>query len=156
MAETASQNVSDLLVLYKALLIELPAVAAKLGLGIAKEKELAQTAWKSYDAGVRLANNATGKLFSSPLFGSLVGRSLGPLLRAQYLLNSASGALFTGLWLSVGLPTASEVQALRAELESLHHEFRSLTARLSAQGNEDDVIVELKAQMAQVKKTAAA
>ena len=156
MAETASQNVSDLLVLYKALLIELPAVAAKLGLGIAKEKELAETAWKSYDAGVRLANAATGKLFSNPLFAGLVGRSLGPLLRVQRLVNSASGALFAGLWLSVGLPTASEVQALRAELESLHHELRSLTASLEIKGNEDDVMVELKARMAQVKKKVAA
>src|SRR5208337_4027001 len=75
--DVVSQNASDIRTLYKAIFIELPTAAAKKGLGVAKENELEETAWKGYDAWVRLMGAATGKLYSTPLFGDLVERSLG-------------------------------------------------------------------------------
>jgi len=152
----ASQSASDIRTLYKAIFIELPTAAAKKGLGVAKENELEQTAWKGYDAGVRLISAATGKLYSSPLFGDLVERSLGSLLRVQRVSNSVSGALFTALWVTVGLPTAAEIQSLRAELGGLRRELRLLTAGPPVLGAEEEVLAELEAPVVRKRKRAAA
>ena len=152
----ASRNASDLLTVYKAIFIELPTAAAKKGLGVAKENELEQTAWKGYDAGVRLINLATGKLYSNPLFGDVVERSLGTLLRVQRVSSSVSGALLTALWVTVGLPTATEIQSLRAELGCLRRELRLLAAGLPVPGPEEEVLPEVEKPVVRKRKKAAA
>jgi hypothetical protein len=152
--DVASQNAEDLKTLYKAIFIELPTGAAKKGLGVAKENQLEQTAWKGYDAWVRLIGAATGKLYSNPLFGDLVERSLGGVLRVQRVSNSVSGALFTALWVTVGLPTAAEVQSLRAELGGLRRELRLLTAGPPVPGEE--VLSEMEKRVVRKRKRAAA
>ena len=129
MAERA-QSAKDLLTLYKALLIELPIAGTKASLGVAKENEVEEIAWKAYEAGVRLTNNATDALYRNPFVGDSVGRSLQGSLRMQKLTNSVSGAVFAALRSVAGLPGASEVQALRTELRDLRLELRSLSAVL--------------------------
>jgi hypothetical protein len=51
MAEKIPQGVEDLFTLYKTLLLDLPFAGGKWGLGIEKEKKVAEAAWKGYDAG---------------------------------------------------------------------------------------------------------
>ena len=152
----ASQNAEDLKTLFKTIFIELPTAAAKKGLGVAKENQLEQTAWKGYDAGVRLIGAATGRLYSSPLFGDLVERSLGGVLRVQRVSNSVSGALFTALWVTVGLPTAAEIQSLRAELGGLRRELRLLAAGPPVIGPEEEVLSEAEKRVVRKKNRAAA
>lgn len=152
----ASQTASDIKTLYKTILIELPTAAAKKGLGVAKENQLEETAWKGYDAWVRLMNAATGRLYSNPLFGDLVERSLGTLLRVQRVSNSVSGALFTALWATVDLPTATEIQSLRAELKDLRRELRLLSAGAPVLGAEEEVLAELETPVVRKRKRAAA
>ena len=125
-----TQSSKDLLTLYKALVIELPVAGTKASLGVAKDQELEQTAWKAYETWVRLANNATDALYQNPFFGEALGRSLGGLLRTQRLTASVSGAVFAALRSVTGLPGASEVQAVRSELHDLRLELRSLIAAL--------------------------
>lgn len=152
----ASQTASDIKTLYKTILIELPTAAAKKGLGVAKENQLEETAWKGYDAWVRLMNAATGRLYSNPLFGDLVERSLGTLLRVQRVSNSVSGALFTALWATVDLPTATEIQSLRAELKDLRRELQLLSAGAPVLGAEEEVLAELETPVVRKRKRAAA
>ena len=129
MAERA-QSSKDLLILYKALLIELPVTGSKAVLGVAKDNEVEEAAWKAYEAWVRLANRSTDALYQNPFFGDSLGRSLHGLLRMQRLTNAVSGALFAALRSVTGLPGASEVQAVRTELHDLRLELRGLIAAL--------------------------
>lgn len=116
---------ADLLTVYTTLVRDLPLAAVKRGLGVGDEKGMMETAWKGYDAGVRLATTTVDSLYQSPLFGTLMGRSLNRMLRWQRLGNAVSGAFFTSFWQAVGLPTVAETQALRAEVQALREELRS-------------------------------
>jgi hypothetical protein len=107
-----------------------------------KEKDVAEAAWKGYDAGVRVASAALDTLYRSPLFGNVLSRSLKGFLRWQRLSNALSGALFTGLWQTVGLPTAAETQALHSQVQALREELRSLPARLLLLSRESERLVE--------------
>ncbi len=126
-----TQSSKDLLTLYKALVIELPVAGTKATLGVGKDHELAQTAWKAYEAWVRLVNRSTDALYQNPFFGEALGRSLDGLLRTQRLTDSVSGAVFAALRSVAGLPGASEVQAVRSELHDLRLELRGLIAAVS-------------------------
>jgi len=127
MAERA-QSSKDLLTLYKALFNELPVAGSKATLGVAKDNAVEQTAWKAYEAWVRLVNRSTDALYQNPFFGDSLGHSLHGLLRMQRLTNSVSGAVSATLRSVAGLPGASEVQAVRTELHDLRLELRSLIA----------------------------
>jgi hypothetical protein len=115
----------DLVTVYKALLLDLPLTSVKWGLGLGKEKEVTEAAWRGYDAAVRLATAAVDNLYRTPLFGEAVARSLDSMLRWQRLSNALVGTWFAGLWPAVGLPTAAAVQGLRAEVQALREELHS-------------------------------
>lgn len=117
----------DLTTAYTTLFIDLPLSGLKRTLGLAEEKETIETAWQAYDAGVRLATLAIDRLYRTPLFGETTARSLEMFLQGQRLTSALSGAVFTNLWNTVGLPTAAETQALRAEVQALREEIRPLT-----------------------------
>jgi len=151
-----SQNTTDIKTLSKAILIELPTVAAKKALGVAKENELENTAWEGYDAWIRLMGVATGELYTSPLFGDILERSLGGLLRVQRLANAVSGALFTAVWGVIGLPTAADVHSVRADLGHLRRELRFLTIGASASGPSGEVSSDIEKRVVRKKKRAAA
>ena len=63
-----TQTIEDLATVYKTLFLDLPLAGAKWGMGIGAEKETTETAWKAYDASVRLATSAIDTLYRSPLF----------------------------------------------------------------------------------------
>src|SRR5262249_52523388 len=131
MAEkTITQRVEDLVTVYQTLFFDLPVVSTRRGLGIGNEKEITETAWKGYDAWVRLATATIDNLYRTPLFGEVVVQSLDATLRWQRLSNALVGASFAGLWPVIGLPTAATVQGLRSEVQTLHQELRSATTDL--------------------------
>jgi len=131
MAEkTITQGVEDLVTVYQTLFFDLPVVSTRWELGIGKEKEVTETAWKGYDAWVRLATATINNLYRIPLFGEVVARSLDASLRWQRLSNALIGASFAGLWPAVGLPTAAAVQGLRAEVQTLREELYSAATDL--------------------------
>lgn len=117
----------DLTAVYTTLFVDLPLSRVKRSLGLAEEKETTETAWKAYDASVRLATTTIDRLYRTPMFGEATARSLDLFLQGQRLSNAFSGAFFTNLWNTVGLPTAAENQALRAEVQALREEVRTLT-----------------------------
>jgi hypothetical protein len=131
MAEkTITQGVEDLVTVYQTLFFDLPAVSTRWELGIGREKEITETAWKGYDAWVRLATVTIDNLYRIPLFGEVVARSLDATLRWQRLSNALVGASFAGLWPAIGLPTAAAVQGLRAEVQTLREELHSAATDL--------------------------
>lgn len=125
--QKTTQPIDDVVTVTKTLLFDLPLAHMRQRLGLSEGKETVATAWKGYDAGVRLASSATDSLYRSPLFGNAIARSVDATLRWQRLSHAVAGAVFTGLWQAVGLPTAAETQALRSELQALREELRGQT-----------------------------
>ncbi len=125
-----TDNSKHLLGLYKALFFDLTMAAGKTGLGIAKEGELEQAAWRAYDGWVRVINDSASTLFADPLFGDYVAGSLHQMMRWQRLTSAMSGAAFTALRSAAELPAASEARELRQEVHNLRHELRALIEAL--------------------------
>ena len=128
MAAKIEDRDDDIRTMLRNLLIEAPLAAAKLPLG--DSKELGEALWKSYDAWVRLTTNSINSIYSLPVVGEVVGNSLKRMLQLQRYSNALSGAFFAGLWPSLGLPSAAEFQALRAEVQSLAEELHRASSAL--------------------------
>jgi hypothetical protein len=141
-----TQTMEDLATVYKAFFLDLPLAGAKWGLGIGEEKETTEAAWKAYDASVRLATTTIDSLYRTPLFGEVAARSLNVFLRGQRLNNALAGAFFTALWQAVGLPTAAETQALRAEVQALREELRSHATGLVVKPKEQKPLTQREKQ----------
>ncbi len=140
-----TQTIEDLTTVYKTLFLDLLLAGAKWGMGIGAEKETTETAWKAYDASVRLATSAIDTLYRSPLFGEAVSRTFTEALRWQRVGNAVSGTVLTGLWRALGVPTAAEVQGLsdqvrtletrlaqKKDVQTILEQLRTLQVRLNA------------------------
>jgi hypothetical protein len=125
MSSRASRVVEELAKFARAAWFELPLAAAKRVIGAGDEKNLTEAGWKTYDAWVRLANEATNELYANRLFGDLTGRSMESMLRVRRVGDALASAFFGNLWPAVGLPTASEIRALRDEVMALREETRA-------------------------------
>ena len=131
-----SQYTDELLKLAQALMPEPPSGAVKC---IAEKgidrRELQDAGWKAYDKVVEAANNATNRLYSSPTFGQVLGAAIDTVLRVQRFNAAMTGAFFSALWPTVGLPTATDVEAMRNDVRALRDELREAAAE--RQGDED-------------------
>jgi hypothetical protein len=155
MAEKKRQEMEDLVTVSKTLFIDLPLTGTRWGFGIEGEKELAEVAWKGYDAAVRLSTAAIDNLYRAPLFGEVMARSLDSMLRWQRLSSAAARAFFPALWRAIGLPTAVETQALRAEIHALRQELRSQGTGLVVKPKEQGVLTQRAVAPTQMRSTGA-
>jgi hypothetical protein len=120
MAKQTDAAMTDMvLAALKALAVELPVAGVKRGLGKGEAGAVTDSAWKGYDASIRLVMSSIDRLYRNRLFGTLLAGSAEGLLRWQRLNNALTGAFFTALWRAVDVPTAAEVNAVREELRSL-------------------------------------
>jgi len=124
MTTTPQRQINDLLTLTRSVFVDLPLAGIQWGWGIGPEEAVTKTAWKGYDAGVRLATAAIDNLYRLPLTAEVLTRVAPVLLRWQRINNAAAGAVFTGLWQTVGLPTTAEARALREAVACLAAEVR--------------------------------
>jgi hypothetical protein len=99
------------------------------------ETSLGDVAWKAYDSVVGLTKVATNGLYTNATVGQVLGTSIDMMLRWQRFNNAVAGAWFNALWPAVGLPTGSEVAAMRADIRGLREELRS--AVIETETNED-------------------
>ena len=128
MNKKESQVAQELGKFIQAFWLELPMAAASRMLGNGGETALRQAGWKAYDAFVSLTNEATNLIYANPVVGSLTGQTMERALRMRHIGSAATAAFFGNLWPAVGLPTANEVAALRAELAALHEEISQAVA----------------------------
>jgi hypothetical protein len=101
----------------------------------AVEAKLSEVAWKAYDSIVGLANQTTNSVYGNRQVGQVLGTSIDLMLRWQRFNTAVAGALFAAVWPAVGLPTGSEVAAVRADIRGLREELRAALAE--AETNED-------------------
>jgi hypothetical protein len=122
MSSRPSRVADELAKFARAAWLDLPLAAAKLVIGAGDEKNLTKAGWTTYDAWVRLANEATNELYANRFFGDLTGRTMESVLRVQQVSDAMASAFFGKLWNAVGLPTASEIRTLRDEVVALREE----------------------------------
>jgi hypothetical protein len=99
------------------------------------EAPLGEIAWKAYDSVVGLTKVATNGLYTNATVGQVLGTSIDMMLRWQRFNSAVAGAWFNALWPAVGLPTGSEVAAMRADIRGLREELRSVV--IEAETSED-------------------
>lgn len=107
-------------------MVEMPFAAARSVMAQNRqdaEQELQQAGWKAYDAWVRLFNEAANAIYASPEIGASVGRSMEASLKWQRLGSAVTEAFFAAVWPAVGLPTATELTELRAEVGALRDDL---------------------------------
>ena len=98
------------------------------------EASLSDVAWRAYDSVVGLSKVATSGVYTNATVGQVLGTSIDMMLRWQRFNTAVAGAFFTALWPAVGLPTGSEVAAVRADIRGLREELRA--AVIEAETNE--------------------
>jgi hypothetical protein len=125
-----SRIVEDVAKFYEAAWFDLPAAAAQRLLGWGDDETLGEAGWKAYDAWIRLANTATNRLYASRAVGEFTGRAMETVLKVRRVGDALSAAFFGNLWPAIGLPTATEIHALRDELIAL----RELVVAFGADG----------------------
>ena len=132
MLGTKSFLAQELTKFFEAAWLDLPAEAGKILLGVGDEKQLRKAGWKAYDAWVSLANELTNAIYSDPIIGGVTGLMMESALRLRQIGGAMAAASFGNLWPSIGLPTHSEMTALRDELVALREELAAYAARLPA------------------------
>ena len=134
-----SQFTDELLKLAQALMPEPPSGATKRIADKVEERinrELHEVGWTAYDKLVEVANNATNRLYSNAAVGQVLGTAIDAMLRWQRFNRAVAGAFFSALWPTVGLPTATDVEAMRNDVRALREELREAAAEREA--NEGD------------------
>jgi hypothetical protein len=132
MLRTMSYMAQALTRFTEAVWLDLPAEAGKLLAGAGDERGLRKAGWKAYDAWVNLANELTNAIYSNPIIGEVTGQAMESALRLRHIGGAMTAAAFGNLWPSIGLPTHSEMAALREELLALREELAAYAARLPA------------------------
>jgi hypothetical protein len=104
------------------------------------DRQLHELGWKAYDTVIGAANNTTNRVFTSPAVGQMLGGAIDIMLRYQRFNAAVAGAFFSALWPAVGLPSATEVEAMRGEVRAMREELRDAVAE---RDSKDDFASEL-------------
>lgn len=107
---------------------DLPLAAAGRVAGRVDEKNLSEAGWKVYEAWVNLANEAANRLYANPAFGQATGRTFETVLRLRRVGDALTSAFFANLWPALGLPTQSQINALRDEVIALREQVANAPA----------------------------
>lgn len=124
--------------LFEAAWIDLPAAAVRRVIAGEDQSATGEAGWKAYDAWVRLANDASNRLYENPGFGAAIGRAIQSSLQMARVADAMASAVFGNLWPAIGLPTATDVQALRADLKALREELRTVREQAAAEEEADE------------------
>jgi hypothetical protein len=99
------------------------------------DRQLHELGWKAYDTVVGAAHAGTGRVLTSPTVGQVLGTAIDITLRWQRFNAAVAGAFFSAFWPSVGLPTASEVEALRSDVRAMREELRDAVSERDSRGD---------------------
>jgi hypothetical protein len=129
-----TKTMEDLLTAYKTFTVDLPLAGTRWAFGIGQEKDVTTTAWKGYDASIRLATAAVDSLYRTPLFGTTVSNVANQMLRWQQLGNSATNMLSTTMRQGVAIPATAESQALTERVTCLEAKSSEPTPKMAPRG----------------------
>lgn len=127
-----TKTMEDLLTAYKTFTVDLPLAGTRWAFGIGQEKDVTTTAWKGYDASIRLATAAVDSLYRAPLFATMVSNTANQMLRWQQLGNSATKLLSHTLQQRADIPTPATVQALTERVIHLETQNNAPAQKLAS------------------------
>ena len=151
MNQPKSELRTGLLALAEVALIDLPAAVTLRAFKSETDGELYKAGWKAYEAATAMVTELTNRAYANRGIAKVGARMLESTLRTQRVVDAFAGAFFSAFWPSVGLPTASDIEALRRDVKSLREEIRTAeyeraaaserqAARESAIDNESDPV----------------
>jgi hypothetical protein len=123
----------EMLKLAECLMPEPPTASVRRAIAQSEvDRQVHEVAWDAYDTTVGAANYVINRLFASPAAGNVLGGAIDTVLRWQRFNAAVAGALFAALWPAVGLPSASDVEAIRIDVRSMREELRDAVAERDA------------------------
>jgi hypothetical protein len=123
--------------LFEAAWVDLPKAAIQRLIAGEDQGAVSEAGWKAYDAWVRLANDASNRMYANPTFGAMAGRGMQASLQVTRVVDAVASAIFGNLWPAIGLPTATDVQALRADVKALREELRTIREQAGEEVSDD-------------------
>lgn len=147
MSQSTSDFKTGLLNLAEVAWIDLPSALTLRTFRAEKNGELAQAGWKAYEAATSVVTDLTNRAYANRSIAKVSARVLENGLKTQRVLDAVAGAFFSALWPSLGLPLASDIEALRRDVKALREEVRA-AAYERAVSEEDTDEVSREAEVA--------
>ena len=122
---TRSEPKTGLLALAEVALIDLPAAVTLRAFKSETDNELYQAGWKAYEAATGIVTDLTNRAYVNRSITRIGARMLENGMKTQRVVDAFAGAFFSALWPSLGLPMASDIEALRRDVKSLREEIRT-------------------------------
>jgi hypothetical protein len=72
-----------------------------------------------------MVTELTNRAYANRSIAKVGARMIENTMKTQRVMDAVAGAFFSALWPSVGLPTASDIEALRRDVKSLREEIRT-------------------------------
>jgi hypothetical protein len=141
MSQPKSELQTGLLALAEVALIDLPAAMTLRAFKAETDGELYNAGSKAYEAATGVVTNLTNRAYANRGVARVGARVLENALKTQRVVDAFAGAFFSALWPSLGLPMASDIEALRRDVKSLREEIRTAAYEREAtpETNTDDV-----------------
>jgi len=135
MSQPKSELKTGLFTLAEVALIDLPAAVTLRAFKAETDGELYKVGWKAYEAATGVVTELTNRAYANRSIANVGARMLENGLRTTRVVDAVAGAFFSALWPSLGLPMASDIEALRRDVKALREEVR---AAVSTEKETDD------------------
>jgi hypothetical protein len=128
MSQPKAELKTGLLALAEVALIDLPAAVTLRAFKAETDNELYKVGWKAYEAATGVVTDLTNRAYTNRSIARVGARLLENTMKTQRVVDSVAGAFFSALWPSLGLPMASDIEALRRDVKALREEVRHAAA----------------------------
>ncbi len=145
MNQPKSELRTGLLALAEVALIDLPAAATLRAFKAETDGELYKAGWKAYEAATSMVTELTNRAYANRSIAKVGARMIESTMKTQRVVDAFAGAFFSAFWPSVGLPTASDIEALRRDVKSLREEIRTAEYERAAVANEREAAIDSEA-----------
>jgi hypothetical protein len=125
MSQPKSELKTGILALAEVAIVDLPAALTLRTFKADTDNELYKAGWKAYEAATGMVTDLTNRAYKNRGIARVGARMLENSLKTQRVVDAFAGAFFSALWPSLGLPMASDIEALRRDVKSLREEIRT-------------------------------
>lgn len=132
MSQPKSEIRTGLLALAEVAMIDLPAAVTLRAFKVEQDGELHKAGWKAYEAATGVVTDLTNRAYANRSIARVGARVLENTLKTQRVVDAFAGAFFSALWPSLGLPMASDIEALRRDVKALREEIRTASSEREA------------------------